>query len=241
MILISSFYNEEYLLPWWLEHHKKIFNHGVLFNYYSTDKSVEIIKKICPSWEIRDTKYEYWNPVTNDKEFMEAEEEFDDYKMTLTTTEFLVGELPKLPKKLTAYAVQIIRMVDNEPDKHPSYEKPLVEQKNFGVFFRSIRRRYLHNYQNGQYKIGRDRTELQTVNCDLKIIKYVYSPWNDLFKKRRLQMSRQMDKEHLNRKNWSRHHRLGLEQLEAEYNKIIKDNKLTYFNSNGERNYLLHP
>lgn len=49
LTVISHFYNEEYLLPWWLNHHKNIFDNGILINYGSTDKSVEIIKSICPT------------------------------------------------------------------------------------------------------------------------------------------------------------------------------------------------
>ena len=50
--VVTHFFNEEYLLPWWLEHHKKYFDHGVMIDYNSTDSSVEIIKKICPTWTI---------------------------------------------------------------------------------------------------------------------------------------------------------------------------------------------
>ena len=42
--VISHFYNEEYLLPWWLAHHTKLFDHGILINKGSTDRSVEICK-----------------------------------------------------------------------------------------------------------------------------------------------------------------------------------------------------
>jgi hypothetical protein len=58
--IICHFYNEEYLLPWWLNHHKKIFNDGLMINYGSTDRSVELIKQICPTWKIVDTKNEYF-------------------------------------------------------------------------------------------------------------------------------------------------------------------------------------
>jgi hypothetical protein len=58
LTIISHFYNEEYLLPWWLEHHKKIAPFGVMIDYHSTDRSVEIIKSICPHWEIRTTRNE---------------------------------------------------------------------------------------------------------------------------------------------------------------------------------------
>lgn len=54
--IISHFYNEEYLLPWWLMHHTKIFDHGILINRGSTDRSVEICKLFAPNWEVRDSK-----------------------------------------------------------------------------------------------------------------------------------------------------------------------------------------
>ena len=31
-VLISHFFNEEYMLPWWLKHHREIFDHGVLMH-----------------------------------------------------------------------------------------------------------------------------------------------------------------------------------------------------------------
>ena len=54
--VISHFFNEEYLLPFWLEHHSKIFDHGIMIDYCSTDRSVEIIRKFCPSWTIVKTQ-----------------------------------------------------------------------------------------------------------------------------------------------------------------------------------------
>ena len=55
--VISHFYNEEYLLPWWLMHHTKIFDHGILINRGSTDRSVEICKLFAPTgkYEIQDS------------------------------------------------------------------------------------------------------------------------------------------------------------------------------------------
>lgn len=54
--LISHFYNEQYLLPWWLMHHVPLFNHGILINRGSSDQYVEIIRKMAPHWEIRNSK-----------------------------------------------------------------------------------------------------------------------------------------------------------------------------------------
>ena len=55
LTVISGIYNEEYLLPFWLEHHRKIFDHGVIVDWHSTDRSLEIIREMCPTWEIRTT------------------------------------------------------------------------------------------------------------------------------------------------------------------------------------------
>ena len=45
LTVISGIYNEEYLLPFWLEHHRKIFDHGVIVDWHSTDRSLEIIRE----------------------------------------------------------------------------------------------------------------------------------------------------------------------------------------------------
>ena len=52
LTVISHIFNEEYLLPFWLENHKNMFDHGIIIDYCSTDSSVEIIKKYCPTWEL---------------------------------------------------------------------------------------------------------------------------------------------------------------------------------------------
>ena len=56
LTVISHIYNEEYLLPFWLQYHSKIFNDGIIIDYYSTDNSINIINKICPNWKIIKTK-----------------------------------------------------------------------------------------------------------------------------------------------------------------------------------------
>lgn len=223
MVIISSFYNEEYLLPWWLKHHKDIFEHGVLFNYFSTDKSVSIIKKICPTWEVRDTSNKDWDFPANDREYMDAEKEFDEYKIVLTTTEFLFGNLPKLPKRKTAYSIPFVRLVDDEPEKLPTYNKPLIEQKHTAYVEKSDwnKKRYLHNYPYGQYGVGRHNTKLKTTDISMQIYKYVYSPWNEKFIKRKLQMKDYVNPENT-KKNMGLHHVWDRKKLKKEYTKALK-------------------
>lgn len=221
MVIISSFYNEEYLLPWWLEHHKKIFDHGVLFNYFSTDSSVKIIKKICPTWEIRSTKNKDWDFADNDNEYMSAEREFKGYKMVLMTTEFLVGELPELPADKTMYSVPFFRLVDNKPEIEPNYNLPLIEQKRFGFIDKSNKRRFLHNYPDGQYHVGRHASKIIAKDIPMWVFKYVFSPWNEKFINRKLQMKTYINPEDIKRK-WGLHHMWDREKLEKEYQNTLK-------------------
>ena len=88
--LISNIYNEEYLLPFWCNHHKSMFDHAVIVDYGCTDKSIDIIKEICPNWEIRKSKNASFGAIEIDKEFNEIESEFEGFKIILNTTEFLI-------------------------------------------------------------------------------------------------------------------------------------------------------
>ena len=71
--VLTHFYNEEYLLPFWIDHHKKIFDHGILVNHRSTDRSVEIAKSMAPDWEIMDSKTVDFDAPSCDTEMYELE------------------------------------------------------------------------------------------------------------------------------------------------------------------------
>lgn len=227
MVIISSFYNEEYLLPWWCEHHKDIFERGVLFDYFSTDKSVEIIKDICPHWEVRKTRNKDWEFADNDEEFMDTEREFGGYKIVLTTTEFLTGKIPGLPFEKTCYEIPIVRMVDIEPDVLPTYDKPLLEQKNVGYLDTGNPRRFLHNHPDGRYDVGRHGTSLERENSDMLIMKYVYSPWNEVFINRKLDMATHLNGKDMKR-GWGTHHAWSRKRMESEYQKALQKDLKEY-------------
>lgn len=85
--------NEKELLPHWLKHHKKMFDHGVVIDFYSTDNTRDIVKDICPTWDI----------VAPTKGFGECselievwEQNYDGWKIALNVTEFLfIDDLKK--------------------------------------------------------------------------------------------------------------------------------------------------
>jgi len=95
LTLISHIFNEEYLLPFWLEHHSQIFDHGIIIDYCSSDHSNEIIKRFCPTWEIIKTKNLNPDGTPNfqadlvDIEVEEIEKNITGLRIALNTTEFL--------------------------------------------------------------------------------------------------------------------------------------------------------
>ena len=221
MVILSSFYNEEYLLPWWLEHHKGMFDHGILFNHFSDDRSAEIVKEICPTWEVRDTELKDWDFEDFGEEYMDAEREIDGYKMILTTTEFLMSA-PELPEEPTSFAIPMIRMADNEPDRRPTHDKPLVEQKHFGFADRGVNRyRFLHNYPDGGYGLGIHKTKHKTTKSPNWIYKYVFSPWTEEFIERKLQMVKYMSVRDKKLKR-AKHHFWDRDELDRRHKRAVE-------------------
>src|SRR4051812_48551649 len=90
LTVISHFWNEEFLLPYWLKHHYPLFDHGVLIDYASTDRSAEIIHELAPQWEVRSSANVWFDARDVDAEVMAVEREFNGWKVALNTTEFLL-------------------------------------------------------------------------------------------------------------------------------------------------------
>ena len=114
-------------------HHTKLFDHGILINRGSTDRSVEICKLFAPHWEIRDSKVLEFDAVLVDQEVMNIEKEITGWKMVLNTTEFLCcadkhaffSSLATLGQNM--YAIRTILMVDDPTHGYtnPRYGIPL--------------------------------------------------------------------------------------------------------------------
>jgi hypothetical protein len=210
MIVISHFHNEEYLLPFWLKHHKKIFDHGILIDSNSTDKSVEIIQKIVPDWEIVKSPMKMFDSVKMDELIMEIERKHEEKsKIVLNSTEFLMVSDFDTFRKLTSkpksiHQIPTALMVDTTPNENPSKVDNLLEQKSFGVwhdalnvfylnkkykFTKQERGRFIHTFKDGQYLPGRHATYLNAKRLSRKIAYirwYYYSPWNDVTIARKL-------------------------------------------------------
>lgn len=234
--IISHFYNEEYLLPWWLDHHRNIFDHGIMVNYHSTDKSVDIIKNMCPTWEVVDTKNEYFSAIEVDKEISYIESTIESgWKIALNTTEFILGNLSILENIPTihnnifhgnsflevknGYGLPSIIMVDENPSLLPAYNKPLCFQKTYGVMynegaFEFRGSRLIHCEKSMNYShIGR---HCNYTTEELVVLWYGFSPYNEAVKARKMQIKYKMPETDI-KKGFGYQHLWSEQQMDHVY------------------------
>jgi len=136
--VICHFYNEEYLLPFWLNHHKHMFDKGIMINYHSTDRSVDIIKEICPDWDILETRNECFDAHKVDSEVELIEKTITGWRVVLNVTEFLIGDLDKNcnDSDLSCRFIPSALMIcpEEKEGMYPDSDKLLCEQFTYGVY-----------------------------------------------------------------------------------------------------------
>jgi hypothetical protein len=243
--LITHFYNEEYLLPFWIKHHRDIFDSAILINYKSTDNSVSLIEKLAPSsWRVVDSTNENFDAQLCDLEVMQYEKMVEGWKIALNLTEFFV--CPNLElieqecdrKGLNGFKTSGVVMVDNQEKKEIDINISLVDQKRFGfvedLFDFSVnkfswypgptRSRIYHKCKTGLYFPGRHKSFLSkiphTTNAAFTLW-YGYSPWNQEFLKRKIQISKKLDPEDIKR-GWGAQHILDFPSLNEVKNYFLK-------------------
>ena len=195
--LLTNVYNEEYLLPFWLNHHKNMFDNIIVIDYKSTDNSLNICKKICPNCTIIQTKNEYFGAEDIDKEFMELENSIEGIKIVLNTTEFLFCETPikeLFKDKNISYLVNCYSPYSNNKYIVNNNYELFSNLLNKDVVFHTDRQtRQIHNLLNGNYIVGRHSTYNPTNYTDkLHIIWFGYYPMNEKLLERKLQIQSRM-------------------------------------------------
>ena len=203
--LISHIFNEEYLLPFWLNHHKDMFDKIIIIDYNSTDNSIEICKTICPECQIIKSRNNCFEADKVDIEVMDIENTLQGIKMVLNTTEFLFCETPvkdlffdnKKPisyavNAVTPYSLYLYNINNNYELFTNLFNDDVVYHYDRGV-------RQIHNFSNGNYGIGRHQTKnMSLYTSKAHIIWMGYYPMNDKLLKRKLQIHQnipQIDKD----------------------------------------------
>jgi hypothetical protein len=228
--IITHFYNEEYLLPWWLHHHKKYFDHGILIDYDSTDRSVEICKEICPTWQVVKSFNKEFGAWQIDHEVMSYERQFEGWRIALNVTEFLLGNFNELMhdrKERTQYLIPSISFFDWNPQGTLNQDKPLWEQKYHGIDYKTDfmtrRARSLHNFNDIQYDAGR---HYSNYTCDTAIIfHYANCISSPEMLARRLQIQTRIPKADVMRNMGHQHHNYGKGLTEESLKSMLDHEK----------------
>jgi len=223
--LLCHFRNEEYLLPWWLDHHKKIFDRAIMFDYHSTDRSREIIKAHWPEAEIYTSRNMELIPTDVDREIIDAERFIDGWKLCLNVTEHLVGDYSILDLDETQYDAQtqinipVMMFIDRDRENDNLDQTiPLYEQKKDGFTWRDFDARMCRALHNHRLEYGCGRHYNPPTTDQLAIFYYGWSPLNKVAMDRKLSQGDLMP-------DWvvqGRHHTYPREVREQEYENWLK-------------------
>ena len=241
LTVISHIFNEEYLLPFWLEHHKQIFDHGVIIDYCSTDRSVEIIKKYCPTWEIIKTQNLNENGTPNfeailvDLEVNNVEERINGYKICLNTTEFLLitkskDELINYLSKNVYYYINIHNVMADKKNFFPRNAIDFFKEiELIGYATKTMKRghRILHsdlklNYCHGRHWHYAENPEKIIYNSELFFILWTkFYPFNNKTFERKLQIQKNITRDF--DAGMGLQHRTNFQALIRDYKNDLKN------------------
>lgn len=251
--VIMHFYNEEYLLPYWLNHHKNMFDHGILINYNSDDKSVNIIQNIVPNWTLVNTTNPNFDLRECDKEVMDIEKTIKGWKIALNVTEFLCCDnlhhlVEKYEDKNNSISFFCIPMVESkqfESDAPLDIYQPLVKQRTFGLNKLFRKSRFIHCAPHGQYGTGRHDSHI-TPNISVPLYEatvlwYGFSPFNETILTRKLQIQNKMtafDKEKGNGREHITTREKLIEQFDEFQNQLINLKEYTETSHFFKKTYL---
>lgn len=201
--VLCQCYNEEWILPWWLNHHKEIFDHGIIVDYHSTDRSREIVKEICPTWEVRISRNPDYQADNVDAELMDIERSLDGWRMCLNAPELLIGDYSTLTNDSNQQLLMPQTLfIDRDYTGPLTYDKPLWEQKKYGISYKNpqntrhnlyIHRppRSIHNMPVVYEAVGRHYYRPHTTE-KLAIFYFGWCPMTDDQLKRKLQIQTQL-------------------------------------------------
>ncbi len=233
-LLISHIYNEEYLLPFWLEHHKPMFDKLIIIDYNSTDRSIEICKNIWPECIIIKSRNKEFDAKKVDQEVMYIESNFigtNIVKMVLNTTEFLFShtDIKNLfhPSVSIAFSVKCYSPYSKNNYEFNSKNELYLQLLKDDIKYNDKRGfRIIHNHTNGNYKLGRHQTNYYSVNNNLLYILWLgFFPMNENVMKRKLQIKNKMS-EHDKNNNKGFQHLYDREKIIQINNKYAEDGKV---------------
>jgi hypothetical protein len=231
--VICHVYNEEYLLPFWLAHHRSIFDHGEIIDYRSTDGSAAIVRSLCPSWTVRTSRNACFDAAAVDEEVMDVERGLDGIKMALNVTEFFFPKRPLVDYfesgQSACFGLEAMTPVSaslRDPD--PTSLADLLEGISAAPWARGARmgRRFVHNHPTGRYEVGRHATALAhepLPDAAATLVWLGFFPWTDRVIRRKLQILGQIPASDVrDRYEIMKQHAMTAEELERRRAELLR-------------------
>lgn len=222
-VVLTHIKNEAYMMKWWLMHHRDKFDHGIIVDYDSSDNIYELVKELVPTWEIRQSRNKNFDPIEVDREIFDIEGEVQKrypraWMLTLTVSEFLIGDTTNLPYKTTdiCLPVRCDVMVDTLDTMHkePDPNISLVRQRTTGIpspfneqyrnewrvphadiWCRLMRGMHNHNYNYMEHMGPGRHTWNPYPTNDFRILWYGFSPYTERLINRKLVIWKEMPEE----------------------------------------------
>ena len=243
--VICHFFNEAYLLPWWLKHHLTLFDHGVMIDHGSNDASPDIVRAMAPHWRLVRSRLTHFDAYLTDFEVMGYEQELSGWKMALNVTEFVMPSEPLdiIERELTRMgragcAASGMVVVDHQPEVRPATSLSLPAQKHWGLDDNAElqpqlrlargqtlgphRNRFFHSSEVGMYYPGRHKSFHPDSGfrlLDLMVFHFGYAPWNADFVRRKIQIAAKLNPNDVQR-DWGVEHLKKTDELQRDYELI---------------------
>jgi hypothetical protein len=128
--LITHVYNEEFLLPFFIKHHQKLFDRFIVIYFESNDDTLKILQTLAPNWQVIPSRTDIFDAKELDLQIMEIEKELQGPRITLTVTEFLIGDPRYISQQLIIPSINLINM---SSDRQFDNNKSFMEQRSFAV------------------------------------------------------------------------------------------------------------
>jgi nucleoside-diphosphate-sugar epimerase len=178
VVLITHFFNDEFMLPYFIQHHSSLFDEAVLIDCHSTDGSVDIIRRSAPaSWRIVRSRNKKFDPVLLNDEVRDHERTvYGSWKIALTTREFLVhpdlrGYLESVNDETLVLRFRSFLMAGNDAVPLKRFSS-LVKQRSAYIV-------PSHNEQSGDRLMHRFETSLEYTQRDSAFLNTAPLSWTE--------------------------------------------------------------
>jgi hypothetical protein len=161
-----------------------------MIDYASTDRSRELIKELCPTWEIIDSRNSNFDCVDIDVEIQDIESRVAGWRMVLNVTEFLYGDYGVIGRdQRRQISIPCTALVDLGYGRDADRDQDLLIQCKTGVSYETTTHfrfcRAVRDFTE-HYPLGRHFKHIDTT--DLIVFWTGFAPWNDRLMQRRNQI-----------------------------------------------------